>query len=506
MREAVRTAIVLLISLLSFTASDACPPLADGTSWRSPLSPSGAVRVSELLTDAASSPAPAAYPLKPSANNRYLVDSKGKPFLMVGDAPQALIANLSELQAAEFMTNRRKYGFNTLWINLLCRFPEVCRNDGNTSDAIAPFNVSGDLSTPNSAYFERADRIMDIAKENGFLVLLDPIETAGWLEILRANGVAKDFAFGAYLGERYKKFPNIIWLHGNDFQSWRNPADDRLVRAVAQGIKSKDTSHLHTIELDYLTSASLDNDAWRSLVDLDAAYTYFPTYAQVLAEYNRAHFKPVFLVEANYEFEQNPNTDGGSTQNLRRQEYWTMLSGATGLVYGSAYTWPLQKGWETKLDTPGAVQLCHMRNLFAPRKWYDLVPDQDHTVVTSGYHGIAGYIGKSWAFLRRYAFLDRHKDLIGGSVTTNTFAPAARTPDGTLVMAYLPTAREITVDMTKLAGPSTARWYDPTDGHYMELNGSPFPNSGSRQFASPERNSSGDADWVLVLEVLPPRI
>ena len=32
---------------------------------------------------------PPAYPLKKSANGRYLVDSKGAPFLLAGDAPQA---------------------------------------------------------------------------------------------------------------------------------------------------------------------------------------------------------------------------------------------------------------------------------------------------------------------------------------------------------------------------------------------------------------------------------
>ena len=101
------------------------------------------------------------------------------------------------------------------------------------------------------------------------------------------------------------------------------------------------------------------------LIELNAAYTYFPTYARVLTEYNRTDYKPVFLVEANYEFEHNPCTDGGSTNNLRRQAYWAMLSGATGQIYGSAYTWRLEKGWETKLDSPGAIQLGYLKDLFA---------------------------------------------------------------------------------------------------------------------------------------------
>jgi hypothetical protein len=74
-------------------------------------------------------------------------------------------------------------------------------------------------------------------------------------------------------------------------------------------------------------SGSLEDPSWAPLIELNAAYTYFPSYAQVPTEYNRSNFKPVFMVEANYEFEQPPFTDGGSAQNLRRQEYWTMLSG-----------------------------------------------------------------------------------------------------------------------------------------------------------------------------------
>ena len=346
-----------------------------------------------------------------SANNRYLVDQNNVPFLMVGDAPQTLIANLSETEAAGYMANRRSYGINTLWINLLCNYSDGCNKDARTFDGIAPFISDGDLSTPNPAYFQRADDMINIAAANGIVVLLDPIETSSWLGVLRTNGLEKAFAYGQYLGSRYKDFPNIIWMHGNDFQSWRTATDDALVQAVARGIRSTDGSHIHTVELNYLTSGSLDDATWAPLIELDAAYTYFPTYAQILTEYNRSDFKPVFLVEANYEFEHNLNTDGGSPAILRRQEYWTMLSGATGQVYGSKHTWRLEKGWETNLDTPGVIQLAYMKALFAERKWYDLVPDQTHTVVTAGYDSFAGYVGRISAYIGNFPGVARVKEV-----------------------------------------------------------------------------------------------
>jgi hypothetical protein len=338
------------------------------------------------------------------------------------------------------------------------------------------------------------------------VVLLDPIETIGWLRILRANGNDKAFAFGRYLGNRYKDFPNIIWMHGNDFQSWQNATDNALVQAVARGIRSVDSNHIHTVELNYLTSGSLEDRSWAPLIELNAAYTYFPTHAQVLTEFNRLSFKPIIMVEANYEFEHNFATDGGSTQNLRRQEYWTMLSGATGQLYGSAYTWRLQKEWKSNLDTPGVIQLSHMKNLFTSKKWYDLIPDQTHTVVTSGYGSFSCLVGKVLANVGKNPdlisrFLVRIRKFSDiGSITTSTCASAARASDGSLVMAYLPTIRTITIDMSKLALMARGRWYDPTNGQYADIDGSPFANTGSKEFTPPGRNSSGDGDWVLVLE------
>jgi hypothetical protein len=456
----------------------------------------------ENVPSTAAPPSGPAYPLKASSNNRYLVDQNDVPFLMVGDAPQTIIANLSEIDAATYMANRARYGINTLWINLLCEFVEGC--DAATFDGIPPFTVAGDLLTPNPAYFRRADDMINIAAANGMVVLLDPIETSSWLNMLRANGTAKAFEYGQWLGNRYNKFPNIIWMHGNDFQTWKNASDDALVQAVARGIRSSDPNHIHTVELNYAASGSLDDPSWAPLIELDAAYTYFPTYAQVLTEYNRSKFKPVFMVEANYEFEHVQNTDGGSTKNLRRQEYWTMLSGATGQVYGSRHTWRFDKGWQENLDTPGVVELGYMRGLFVSRKWYDLIPDQNHTIVTAGYHGSAEYIGKLWTIgdssevRRLFNYVKRVTGL--GSIDANTYAPSAQTSDGTLLIVYMPSIRTITVDMSKLAAPTIGQWYDPTSGRYSEVSGSPFANSGKRQFTPPGTNRAGDSDWVLVLE------
>ncbi len=418
-----------------------------------------------------------AYPVKVSANKRYLVDQNNVPFLIAGDAPQSLMVNISEADADTYFADRASHGFNSLWINLLCADYTGGRTDASTFDGILPWTTAGDLSTPNEVYFSHCDRVLALAANHGLQVFLDPAETGGFLSVMLANGVAKCRTYGRFLGNRYKSFDNIVWLSGNDYQNWSSAANDSVVTAVALGIKDNDTRHIHTIELNYLVSGSLDDPNWAPIVSLNASYTYYPTYAQVLKDYNRTNFQPVFLIEANYEFEslQGPVT---TAVILRRQEYWTNLSGATGQFYGNGYIWPFKSGWKDNLVTPGAVQIAFVKALFESRPWYNLVPDTAHSVMTAGYGAFSST----------------------GHVADNYCATAARTPDGDLVMAYLPSGQTITVDMTKLSSSAHAQWYDPASGTYTAIAGSPFPNTGTRNFAPPDTNSAGDKDFVLVLE------
>jgi hypothetical protein len=46
----------------------------------------------------------------------------------------------------------------------------------------------------------------------------------------------------------------------------------------------------------------------------------------------------------------------------------------------------------------------------------------------------------------------------------------------------------------------TARWFDPTNGKYSTIKGSPYVNRGKQKFTPPQDNSAGDSDFVLVLE------
>ena len=198
----------------------------------------------------------------------------------------------------------------------------------------------------------------------------------------------------------------------------------------------------------------------------------------MLRQYNLKPFLPVYLAEAGYEFEQNsPSISKGTAEILRRQEYWTALSGSTGQFYGNRYIWPFAPGWKSHLDTPGSVQLGYLARLFAGMRWYRLVPDQSHTIVTAGYGTYTE----------------------DGNVGSSDYVTTASTQDGALTVSYLPVGGTLTVDTSHLAPGVKARWFDPSNGKYGQASDSPLANTGLATLTSPGRNADGALDWVLVL-------
>ncbi len=432
------------------------------------------------------------FPLRASPNGRYLVDAGGNPFLMVGDAPQSLIVDLTVSEAVDFLASRRTNGFNTLWINLLLG-RSGGRLDGSLVDGTRPFTGTEpnnyDFATPREAWFTYADRILSMAATNGFCVVLETIESLDYLIGMKANGSNACFRLGQYIGNRYKNYTNIIWMQGSDFRSWETTTNDDVVLAIANGVRSVDTNYPHLYTQNILPARgdsgdSLIDPRWNGIISANYCYTYYPTYDAVLTAYNRSNYVPAFFGEGRYEYETQTGVLG--SRNLqRRQHYWSLTSGANGgFIYGNKSVWQFLSGWrdQTNLLSPAVIDIQHLSQLFRPRKWYDLVPDQRHRLISGGY----GTYGTT------------------ANPALNDYATAAMTPDGTLGLVYSPTNHTLTVQMTNFSNTVVARWYDPTAGTYREIVGSPFPNTISTNLTTPGSNAGGDADWVLVLETQPP--
>ena len=433
--------------------------------------------------------APPAYPLKPSANGRYVVDSNNVPFLIIGDAPHSILANLNNSGAVRYLTNRGQRGFNALWIELLCNSytfgygNEGQANYGRDVNGNNPFTstLGGgfyDLTTPNEAYWSRVDYIVQQAAANGLQCVFTPLDQGGWTQTSLVNGTSRCRLYGQFLGNRYRNYPNIIWNFGNDFQQWRVQQNDAVTLAIADGLRSADPNHLITVQLDYFVSESQDNPNWIPRINTNGVYTYYPTYAETLVAYNKPTVMPVLFLEENYEDEANVG-ELGTPNVLRRQEYWSLTAGAlAGHMYGSYWTDRFAGGWQSHLNTQCVRELRYFKAFMTSVAWYNLVPDQTHSLLTAGYG----------------TFSDR------GHVGDNDYAMAAKAADGSLAIIYTPVSHNMTVAMGNFAGPVTARWFDPTNKTFQTVVGSPFPNTGSHNFVTPGNNHGGDGDWILLLQ------
>ena len=429
------------------------------------------------------------YPLHPSANGRYLLDASNAPFLIIGDAPHSILANLSNSDAATYLTDRGQRGFNALWIELLCDSytfgfgTEGTPNYGRDVNGNNPFTstlqgVYYDLTTPNEAYWSHVDFIVQQAAANGLQCMFTPLDQGGWTQTSLVNGTTRCQQYGQFLGNRYRNYPNIIWNFGNDFQLWRTQQNDAVILAIADGLRSADPNHLITVELDYPVSESQNDPNWIPRINTNVVYTYFTPYIETLVAYNKTTVMPVLFLEEHYE-DETLFSELGTPNILRRQEYWSLISGAlAGHMYGSYWTDRFATNWQSHLNTQAVRELGYFKSLMTSVAWYNLVPDQTHSLLTAGY----GTFGDT------------------GHVGNNDCAMAARAPDGSLAIIYTPVSHNMTVAMGNFAGLVTARWFDPTNNTFQTVVGSPFPNNGSHNFATLGNNSAGDPDWVLLLQ------
>jgi hypothetical protein len=74
------------------------------------------------------------------------------------------------------------------------------------------------------------------------------------------------------------------------------------------------------------------------------------------------------------------------------------------------------------------------------------------------------------------------------------YLTAAVTLDGKTLMAYLPSARTISVDLNKLSGSGfRGWWFNPRDGASQPAG--EYPAKRDQQFPPP-----GEGDWCLVID------
>lgn len=422
------------------------------------------------------------FPLKANADKKYITDQNNQPFFLNGCSVWNLPFAVNYSEAKALLTKLKAKKFNTVLLKIT---PDTRTDDYGPDDRIYNNDAFADfdINKPNEIYFKHVDSLLALCNEMNMAVMVAPLYLGccgdGWLEIIEkySDAEKKCRQYGEWIANRYKHLPNLIWVSGGD----HNPNAGAI--AFAEGIASVDTTHLHTFHAHPGKSSGerFKGHGWHTL---SSAYTYFPSletdtawqykhvYAMMYEEMLYKYHMPCILIESAYEKERHT-----TAQTIRRQVYWALLGGASGQVYGHRNTYPVDKKVMTALDDPGAASMGIFKTFTETIPWYKLKADWPHTLFVSG----RGNFNPT--------------EYPGG----DEYAAAAFTTDSALAILYMPTYRQVGVNMSRFKSTVTAQWFDPSSGLYKNVTGS-FANRGIKNFVPPSFNNAKEYnDWILIL-------
>ena len=446
-----------------------------------------------------------AFPVVTSVDRRYLQDQNGQPFPILGRASWAVVS-LSEADYRSYLDDTANKGFNAIELMAIYRL-DRCNNRPFAGNGEAPFTkdlsgaswtgsmvVDPDFTTPNEAYWSHVDGLLLYALTKGILCFVFPAYyghngdfSEGWAEMISNNGASKMTTYGAWIANRYKLYPNIVWMLGGD--SGTNPVFGvgglAAERAMLSGMQSVSGQASTNFSAEW-SGDSIYTD--QPDATLRAAGTLQGAYSSSVSTWCRNGYAatpamPAFLLEGPYD-EEGPdgtNANANATQPVRRFQWWSWLSGIGGYILGNGYVWTFNSGvWSAHLNTQTTQDMARLNAFMKSIEWYTLVP--------SGLGGMGTIV------------------TAGGSTPSATdYVAAAANPAGTLLVAYVPPDHtgNITVDMTTMSGSAQARWYNPTTAAHTLISPS-IANTGTHTFSPPADNGSGYSDWVLLLDVPTP--
>lgn len=421
-----------------------------------------------LWTSAAS--AATSGPYRASADHRYLVDAQGAPFFVHGEAAWSSLVNLGKADATTYLDDCRARGFNALLVNLIEH--RFSANPPANASGVKPFSGVAFQSTPQAAYIDHARWFVREAAARDIVVFLNPAYLGinggdeGWHQELEAASSSAAQSWGSFVGTQLSPYKNVVWHLFGDF----DPPSHGRTSSVQAGIALSSSQYgLFSHHFARGTSSHEHREPW-----LSWNYLYPPAvgymHAETLSGYQATPTIPQILGEAYYERDPQLPT----TEDVRRQAWGALTSGAAGHFYGNRNIWAFGNGfepadWRAALNDPGRQQMVHVKAFFTARSWWLLKPDTTNGLVTSG----------------------------RGTFDSARYVTAALASDRSWGVVYVPGgAGAVTINRARLAGAFRASWFDPRSGSYSLI--ASLPNTGSQTFAKPDAN-----DWVLLLETQP---
>ncbi len=393
--------------------------------------------------------------VKVSKNGRYFVDSYGNPFFWLGTTQWQIFREHPLAEAEMILDKTKKNGFSFVQAMLLGV------GDGTTPNVYGevPWR-NDDPATPNEAFFERVDPVVEAAHRRGLVLVVGVYHQTMGSRVNATN--ARKWAH--WVAERYSDAPNIVW----SMYPKAEPEYTPLVRDLAAGLQLGDGGvHLITVHPDPSPASSstyLHNEGWLAFNSMQPWRYVELMYPMIAYDYGLEPAKPVVMAEGAYE----EGTEYGFDVTplwVRRQAYYSYLTGAH-YGYGHNDSWRMLPTWKKALDAPGARQMGVLKKVFLGiGEWWNLIPDQ--TILK-----------------------------VGGQTGGRLLNLAARHCDGKWAIAYFADKASFKVDLGKVTTGKRAEalWVDPRSGETTFI--SNFATDGTKSFSTPD----GWEDSLLLLK------
>ncbi len=428
--------------------------------------------------------------LKISENRRFLIHEDGTPFFYLGDTGWELFHRLNKEETEKYLENRRAKGFTVIQAVALAELDGINTPNAEGNKPL----IDNDPLKLNEAYWKHVDWVIKKAAEKGIFIGLLP--TWGdkwnkkWGEGPQIFNPQNAKSYGKIIGERYRNFPNIIWILGGD-RPVEEPLQRQIISGMAEGLREGDNgSHLISFHPPGgQGSAQLfQNDSWLdfNMRQNGHSLSFTERYFMTNEDYQLVPVKPVIDAEPVYEdhpINFNPDHNGHSTAaDVRRPLYWDLFTGACGHTYGNHSVWqmwspdkkPINRPlmpWYEAIDQPGAGQMMYGRLLIESRPILTRIPDSSIIVIDKIVTSVPG--AGSYRFT------------------------ATRDQEGSYAFIYAPIGRKFSVMMDVIKGKDViAWWYNPRNGEATQI--AHYPNTGTRTFNTPTPGEN--LDWILVLD------
>lgn len=393
-----------------------------------------------------------------SEEGRYLKYDNGEPFFWLGETGWLMPERLNRDEINFYLQKCKEAGFNVVQVQTINNVPAI--NVYSKYSMVDGFNFKEIDNFGEYGYWDHMDYIVKTAEQKGIYIgmvcIWGGLVKSGLMDVEQAR------SYGEFLANRYKSYPNIIWMIGGDIQG---DVKTEVWEALAQTISSIDKNHLMTFHPFGRTSSAtwFHNADWLDFNMFQSGHRRYgqrkgndnysiqenteeDNWRYVEYSLSKKPLKPVIDAEPCYEGIpqglHDPNEARWLAADVRRYAYWSVFAGSFGHTYGNnsimqfyrpgfSPAYGAEKPWWDALNDEGFNQMQYLKNLILAFPYFERIPDQ--TV-------IAGQNGE------RY---DR--------------AVATRGNDYLLVYNY--TGRPLQIDLKKITGEKkNVWWYSPDNG------------------------------------------